>query len=119
MSYTLTVTVGGNYAGTAEPMPDLEFETFIDEVAEQLTTLATKRQLEATTQHQPDAFFLETHVGMGEWEGIEERSAKVTIVSEFKVTGVSLILPELHSISAAHRQAAFALTVGESILYER
>ena len=118
MSYVTTVTIGRNVPGPDAELPVLEWETFIDEVSEVWGELAYKRQLEATLQHQPDAFFLEVHQGVGVWDGVKEESAKVTIVSEFVLTGKGDAITRTHEICKNYRQEAFALTVGESVLYE-
>lgn len=117
MSYIVSVTIGRNVPG-AGPMSEVQWATFCDGVVEVLTELATKRQLEATNQHQPDAFFIEQHVGSGYWDGEFEESAKMTIVSEFLITGKSDAITRIHEIAANYGQQSFALTVGESILYD-
>lgn len=122
MSYTYSATIGRNYVSSFPhrstfELTALSWETFIDRVAGEITKLAQKRQLEATNQGQPDAFFLQQHIGVGQYEGQREESAIITLVSEFKLTGTADLDRELASIGREYFQECVAITRGESELH--
>ena len=121
--YVLSVTFGRSYVSSFPHRSRFElseesWSAFKRHVIRDLSALAVKRQLEATDQHQPDAYFIEVGEGVGEYEGTKEPNCKVTVVSEFRITGIEDTMQELAVIARdTYFQEAIAVTRGESELY--
>ncbi len=120
--YVLSVTIGlsvtNSLTGKRTELGATSAADFKRLVVDELTSLAIKRQLEATSQRQPDAYFVEQQSGQGFWEGEIEPNARVTIVSEFLITGADDVLQRIATLAReAYQQEAIAVTRGESDLY--
>ena len=109
--YSYTVTIGRNFsgeiAGTVQPLPDVAWATFEDEVSELLTS-------ERTTT----ADAIEIHRGKGVWEGVEEESSKITLLTHFRlgVNAEGRVRAGLSVLADTYQQDAIAFTVGQSDL---
>lgn len=109
-----TVTIGRNL-GTGEPMSDELWAMFEDEVNEKLTEAA-----EWLISAGWDNTCLEVHHGRGCWEGVEEDSAKLTLISAGEIDYVSLgeLKRSLAFLAHAYGQEAIAFTEGEPQIIE-
>ena len=60
----------------------------------------------------------EVHYGKGVWEGVEEESAKITLLAEFELDerGLSTLRNYLSENARQYGQDAIALTIGTSEL---
>lgn len=116
--YTYAITIGRNVThtvtGKQQPLGATSWRDFANRVRAELEALAIKRQLEATSQHQPDAYFIHDHEGHGQWDGIEEDSYRVELVSEFYLAGTGDMVQRLCEIGQFYQQQAIAITRGES-----
>src|SRR5664280_1000279 len=104
MTLTLTVTVGRNIAGA--PMTADHWEALQRRVR---TVLAY-----ATT----GAGRIESHYGVGEWDGVSEDSAKITRYGTTwgQERSAAWLRAELGEVARVYRQDAIALVVGEGEL---
>ena len=100
---TYTVTIGRNVADL--PMPELEWDTFIDCVQEVLAAVT-------------DDSAIETHLGTGIWDGVVEESAKVTLLTDTKLKEYEegYLVLNFQRLARQFHQDAIAYTVGESTL---
>ena len=122
--YSLTVTIGRNVPDmhdqrddvTGEriqaPMPLVHWETFVDEVAELLTSFAV------TDNPEFDEDAVEVHYGRGVWDGVEEDSAKVTLLSHGTLNASEnrRLNKVLTNLRHKYNQDAIAVTTGTSTL---
>ena len=101
--YVVSVTIGRNVGTT--PMSDVRWATFEDEVSEYLSS---GMQSDDT---------LEIHRGRGIWDGVEEESTKITLLTNSTLPYGTIGLREfLSDLARRYDQDAIALTVGESEL---
>ena len=106
--YVYTATIGRNYVSTNFLTCQLtltEWEQFIEDV-------------EADMLRAVPSDIVEIHRGKGVWDGVEEESAKITLLRHSEATDDMLYeLRRYLSENARHYgQDAFALTIGESEL---
>lgn len=115
LSYT--ATIGRNFSAT-HPLPGLRgkpmtlgaWERFIEDVEAEMVRHLQAGQVEPVT--------VEIHRGKGEWNGVTEESAKVTVLrngyAEYDyLASLHFVLSQL---ARDYGQDAIALTVGHSIL---
>ena len=69
--FSYTATIGRN-VGT-EPMTITDWEQFIEDVRSDMLRFAVESAIHVES--------VETHRGKGTWEGVEEESAKITILT--------------------------------------
>lgn len=112
--HSLTITIGRNYSSTsaaailkgAAPIRPLSTGNW---AAFQSTIHDLLASWEGT---------VEQHNGIGTWDGVEEESAKFTLLTPFAFDSTMLrgIKHELAWLAKVYHQDAIALTVGESKL---
>ena len=61
-------------------------------------------------------FRIETHYGKGTWDGVEEESAKISVLSDQPLTHLSYLRQALANLAEEYGQDAIALTIGTSEL---
>ena len=99
--YSITVTIGRNVSDV--PMPEQRWEEFEQDVQE-LLSRATGASIE-------------THRGVGSWEGVVEESTKVTLLADNPLNvNIGYIRVNLADLVRLYDQDAIALTIGESEL---
>lgn len=108
--YSYTATIGRNYSNTM-PMPLAHWEQFVADVGEDMRATAE------TSNYGAD-MTLEVHRGMGVWQGVEEESAKITLLVEEPLTDDALntLRHYLTENARFYDQDAIALTIGQSEL---
>lgn len=100
--HAVTVSFGRNIG--ADPMPAADWRRFRTKVRRALVDAC------------PDAV-LETHHGVGVWDGVREQSCKVTaLAGDLAPTALGRLHSALGELAAAFRQDAIAVTVGRSEL---
>lgn len=101
--YSITATFGRNVGST--PMTLTNWELFKGDVAADMQAALN------TPTH-------ELHTGKGVWQGVEEESAKVTILRESEPTASELDATRrfLSELARQWGQDAIALTIGKSEL---
>jgi len=109
--HSVTVTIGRNFTSRLHPERTQElsaeaWKEFIEDVKDALSYHMIE-----------DEDTLEVHLGSGSWQGIEEESAKVTLLSSDPIFPAKLI-KRLKTLAAIYAQDAIALTIGESELIE-
>ena len=106
--HSYTATIGRNI-GTM-PMTLTMWEQFKGDVQTDMVNTAVHAAVHVES--------VETHYGKGMWQGIEEESAKITILTSARMDDGALnILRGYLSENARHYgQDAIALTIGESEL---
>lgn len=107
--YSYTATIGRNVGET--PMSDSDWETFIDDVTSDMSNSAWPNQIEA----------VEIHRGKGSWQGIEEESAKITVLLKSALPedgerSLNMLRGYLSENARLYGQDAIALTIGVSEL---
>ncbi len=109
--HTYTVTIG-RHVGT-EPMPEHEWAMFEDRINETLCYFGGEQHREGG-----DPSMIETHRGTGVWDGVEEESIKMTLLTTTPIRPLNLevLRKDLGQIAYHHRQDAIALTIGTSEL---
>ncbi len=105
----LIITIGRNRRPSAtvdanKPLPDADWASFVADVSALLRQITTAAP--------------ETHYGVGEWAGVAEESAKVSVVLDAPVlhTAAGRLRRRLASLAARYDQAAVALAVAQSEL---
>lgn len=99
---TVTVTIGRNIG--SEPMDSDRWEAFQEDIR---TILGQGVGRESS--------WIETHYGVGEWDGVREESAKITILDADKSHMIGVHAP-LRQVCETYGQDAVALATGLSIL---
>lgn len=122
--YSYAVTIGRNVPATnpnpmfaGKPMTLTTWETFKDDVAEALRVAIEKtRETDGYMWPEGTDFWVEAHHGKGIWQGVEEESTKVTVLSDEPITHLHWLRQELTELAREYGQDAIALTIGESEL---
>jgi hypothetical protein len=83
-------------------MPDARWSRFVEYVRASLDYHTTE-----------DDDLLKVHYATGSWQGIEEESAKITLLSNYPVPP-EIVRGQLRIIAAFYEQDAIALTIGKS-----
>lgn len=108
---TVTVSIGRNYGKIApddlmgKPMSDKEWTQFQRGV-----------ELFISDNMIGTGFMIETHKGVGVWDGVPEDSAKITALLYNAEIGIGRLKNDLDFLRQTHYQDAIALTVGDSEL---
>jgi len=107
--YVYTATIGRNVKDWGAPMHDALWETFQDRVSEIMAG------------HVQEDDFLEIHRGTGEWEGVPEDSAMITVLRNEPLDEHDLhtLRYQLRLEATSFGQEAIALTIGQSELLKR
>lgn len=103
--YSYTATIGRN-VGT-DPMPLTTWEQFIEDVTADLSVYLFRND-----------DVVELHRGKGVWDGIEEESAKITLLksSPLEEPALDNLRRALSELARLYSQDAIALTIGQSEL---
>lgn len=116
--HVYTATIGRNYSSTHpleglrdEPMTISAWEAFIEDVTADMRNSAEPNNIEA----------VEIHRGKGVWQGIEEESAKITLLLKSALPedgerSLNVLRGYLSENARHYGQDAIALTVGVSEL---
>lgn len=101
--HSITVTIGRNMDNA--PMRIGLWERFVADVTADLLTAVPSD-------------IVETHHGMGEWDGIAEESCKVTVLRHSEPTGEMLdaLRASMSDNARVFGQDAIAITIGRSEL---
>ena len=117
--YAYTATIGRNYSLAVHPsvrpgkaMTLTRWERFVEDVKADMASTYADLYLDGAERT------FEVHYGKGVWEGVEEESAKITLLAEFELDerGLSTLRRLLSENARQYGQDAIALTVGESEL---
>ena len=115
--YSYTATIGRNVPASnpnpmfaGKPMPLTTWETFIEDVSADMHTVSNNYQAGVAT--------MEIHRGVGIWDGVEEESAKITLLLDEALPEdrLSQMRRYLSELARQYGQDAIALTIGESEL---
>ena len=104
--FTYTATIGRGAGDRC--LSEEKWATFEDHVNQVFTDIALG--------HDDD--FVEVHSGMGNWQGIEEESTKITLLTNIELdrTMIGVIRRNLEALAEAYDQDAIAFTIGQSEL---
>ena len=103
-SYTATI---GRSVGT-EPMSAERWVQFIEDVRADMLLFAVESAIHVES--------VETHCGKGSWEGYEEESAKITLLTTAQSDDLDILRRYLSENARFYDQDAIALTIGVSEL---
>ena len=94
------------------PMSDEQWATFVEDVKADMASTYADLYLDRAERT------FEVHYGKGVWEGVEEESAKITLLAEFELDerGLSTLRNYLTDLAGEYGQDAIALTIGTSEL---
>ena len=104
--YSYTATIGRN-VGT-EPMTITSWEEFIEDVKADMLSFAIDSAIHVES--------VEIHRGKGVWEGVEEESAKITLLTPAQSYNPDILRRYLSENARHYGQDAIALTIGVSEL---
>jgi len=92
------------------PMSDERWEQFIEDVKADMNRFAVEAAIHVDN--------VEIHRGTGFWDGVEEESAKITLLTTGKADGraLSVLRRFLSELARLYSQDAIALTIGQSEL---
>ena len=99
---TITLTLGRNRQTT--PMSGPEWLTFQRQATALLTELAGT-----------EPSWIETHYGVGEWDGVREESVRITLLDALEVPALGF-LDAVSALAATYGQDAIAFATGTSVL---
>ena len=93
-------------------MSDEQWATFVEDVKADMASTYADLYLDRAERT------FEVHYGKGVWEGVEEESAKITLLAEFELDerGLSTLRNYLTDLAGEYGQDAIALTIGTSEL---
>lgn len=115
--YSYTATIGRNVPATnpnpmhaGKPMTLTTWEQFVEDVKADMLTVSNNYQAGVAT--------MEIHRGKGIWDGVEEESAKITLLLDEALPKdhVNQMRRYLSELARQYGQDAIALTIGESEL---
>ena len=104
--FSYTATIGRN-VGT-EPMTITSWEQFIEDVRADMLRFAVESAIHVES--------VEIHRSKGTWEGVEEESAKITILTPAQSDNPDILRHYLSENARQYGQDAIALTIGVSEL---
>ena len=104
--FSYTATIGRN-VGT-EPMTITDWEQFIEDVKADMLMFAVESAIHVES--------VEIHRGKGTWEGVEEESAKITLLTPAQSDNPGILRRYLSENARQYGQDAIALTIGVSEL---
>lgn len=107
--FSYTITIGRN-VGT-EPMSAERWEDFIEDIKADMLLFAAESAIHVES--------VEIHRGKGTWEGVEEDSAKITILTPAQSDNTDILRHYLSETAWLYDQDAIALTIGMSHLIEK
>ena len=115
--YAYTATIGRNYSNAlvvppsmrGQAMTPTRWERFIEDVKSDMASTYANLYLDGAERT------FEVHYGKGVWEGVEEESAKITLLAEFELDerGLSELRRLLSENARYYDQDAIALTVAD------
>lgn len=109
--YTYTATIGRNVPGhEGEPMTLTMWEQFREDVTADMHRFAAESALHVEC--------IETTYGKGVWCGVEEDSAKITMLTTAQADNPGILRRYLSESARHYGQDAIALTIGQSELIE-
>ena len=118
--YSYTATIGRNYSNSLAVPPSMRgqamtithWATFVEDVKADMASTYADLYLDGAERT------FEVHYGKGVWEGVEEESAKITLLAEFELDerGLSTLRNYLSENARQYGQDAIALTIGTSEL---
>ena len=120
--YSYTATIGRNVPDMHDqrddvtgqriqvPMSDEQWATFVEDVKADMASTYADLYLDGAERT------FEVHYGKGVWEGVEEESAKITLLSDQPLTHLSYLRQALANLAEEYGQDAIALTIGTSEL---
>ena len=117
--YSYTATIGRNFSNThsnpalqGKPMTLSAWSRFVEDVTADMASTYADLYLDGAERT------FEVHYGKGVWEGVEEESAKITLLAEFEhdERGLSTLRNYLSENARQYGQDAIALTIGTSEL---
>ena len=101
--YSYTATIGRNVGET--PMSDLDWDQFRADVTADMHRFAVESAVHVEC--------VETHYGKGVWYGVEEDSAKITMLTTTQADNPGILRRYLSENARHYGQDAIALTIGE------
>ena len=122
--YSYTATIGRNFSNThsnfdvqGEPMILSAWSGFAEDVTKEFhVTIEKTRKTDGYAWDENTEFRIETHYGKGTWDGVEEESAKISVLSDQPLTHLSYLRQALANLAEEYGQDAIALTIGTSEL---
>ena len=118
--FSYTATIGRNYSNSVAVPPSMRgqamtltrWHQFVEDVEADMASTYADLYLDGAERT------FEVHYGKGVWEGVEEESAKITLLAEFELDerGLSTLRRLLSENARFYDQDAIALTVGDSEL---
>ena len=122
--YSYTATIGRNFSNThsnpdvqGEPMTLRAWESLVEYVTEEFrVTIEKTRKTDGYAWDENTEFRIETHYGKGTWDGVEEESVKISVLSDQPLTHLSYLRGALTDLAEEYGQDAIALTIGTSEL---
>lgn len=115
--FSYTATIGRNFSPT-HPLPGLQnkpmslsaWGRFVEDVQADMYRFAVESAIHVEES--------EVHYGKGVWDGVEEESAKITILTTSRADdgGLNILRNYLSENARGYGQDAIALTVGASEL---
>lgn len=123
--YSYTATIGRNYRNSFDLVPEFRgqpmtlsaWSRFAKDVIEEFrVTIEKTRETDGYTWDEDTEFRIEAHYGKGTWDGIEEESAKISVLSDKPLTHLNYLRQALTHLAEEYGQDAITLTIGESEL---
>lgn len=111
--HVYTATIGRNYSTDPSMPPSMRGKPMFLTIWEQFIEDVTADMLRAVPSD-----IVEIHRGEGTWDGVEEESAKITLLRHSKATADMLddLRRYLSELARQYGQDAIALTIGQSEL---